>query len=82
MVGVLAGEVQILPEAVSAAVDLCPVAPLPVKLLGLVGIAGLEGLGGGEVAALTAGDLPEPVPWASLGEHAGDPIRRYPHSQI
>jgi hypothetical protein len=71
VVRVLAREVQILTEAIDATVDLCPVAPLLMEPLGLIGIAGLESLGGGEVAALTAGDMPEPVPGASLGEHVG-----------
>ncbi len=71
VVRVLASEVQILTEAVDATVDLYPVAPLLVELLGLVRIASLESLGSGEVAALTAGDMPEPVPGASLGEHGG-----------
>ena len=71
VVRVLTGKIQILTEAVDATVDLCPVAPAPMELLGLVGIAGLESLGCGEVAALTAGHIPEPVPGASLGEHVG-----------
>src|SRR6266496_78347 len=69
MVRVLAGKIQVLAEAVGAAVDLHPVASLLVELLGLVRVARPDSVGRGEVATLAAGDVPESVSWASLVEH-------------